>query len=419
MKTDESAIGGRWRRVRDRKVAQWALAYAAGAWLLLQISDIVGGHFGWPALVGQALTVALAGGLALVLVVAWYHGEKERQRVSAVELLMLTGIFIIAGTALAAVGRKTDVAQIERDEVATYENSIAVLPFADLSEDSDQAYFAEGVSEEILNRLAQIRDLRVAARTSSFSFKDKNTTVSEVGRTLRVGHVLEGSVRRQGTMVRVAAQLIKTEDGFHVWSNSYDGDVSDIFAVQDEIASAIIEALEPQLGAAPGGRDVRPAISRVTVAGGGEAHEMYLRGLGHWHRRGVALDTALVLFEAAVRADSTYPEAWAGLANTYAVLPLYRTPSWQDVRMKAFGAAYRALSLNPSLSEAYAALGQIFRNERQLHAAETALRRAIEMSPSNADAYEDLALVLLTRGEHGAAAQAAQRAVNLSPLYPR
>jgi adenylate cyclase len=398
-------------RLRERKIAQWALAYLAGAWLVLQVTDILGDQFGWPAALIRSITVLLGIGLAATLVLAWYHGEQGRQQVSGPELLMLGALLLIAGLAVTRVARDPELVSAAAHApawVSTAEaGSIAVLPFANLSDDREQEYFSDGLTEELLNALAQIPELRVAARTSSFAFKGQNVAVREIASQLAVTHVLEGSVRRSGDRLRITAQLIDARDGYQLWSQTYERERADVFLVQDEISRAIVEQLRLRLARDPGAL-VTAATSDL------DAWEMYLKGLHFLGRRQLPL--AIENFEAAVRLDPEYARAWAALAESYALLAPYADAPTAAVRAQGLPAANTALRLDPSLAEAHAALGFLALLELDWAASERALRRALELDPRSARALFYYALCLGAQGRLVEGAQAIQRSRQLDPL---
>ncbi len=291
--------------------------------------------------------------------------------------------------------------------------SVAVLPFVDMSPQGDQTYFSDGITEEILNALAQLPELRVPARTSSFSFKRSNLPMRDIARQLGVASVLEGSVRKDGDIVRITAQLIDARSDRHLWSRTFDRKLDDIFAVQSEIAHTVAEALKVRLGdkgnlvTAPRAPDAR-------------AHDLYLQGRFHWNRRsGDDLRRAIQYFEDATRADSTYARAYAGLALAYAVLPLSDAglPVIPPLR-KAEEAAAKAIALDPAEAEAYAALGYAYNWEWRWTDAEQALRRATELDPSNATARQWYGEHLVQMGRAREAEAELRRAVMLDPLSP-
>ncbi|HEX5122628.1 MAG TPA: hypothetical protein VFV97_05210, partial [Rhodanobacteraceae bacterium] len=274
-------------------------------------------------------------------------------------------------------------------------NSIAVLPFVNMSDDRDNQYFSDGVSEEILNVLARISGLQVAARTSSFSFRDTKKEAPEISQELHVRMLLEGSVRKQGERVRITAQLIDADKGYHLWSETYDRELKDIFSIQDEIANAIAAELKVKIG--DGG--AAPASTHATESV--EAHDHFLRGLAFWQTRGADdLWHAVDEFQQAAAADPSFAEAYAGLALVYAILPEWSARITPDEsQVKAEDNAERALGLDPSLPEAYIVLGYLADGDRRRDTAQALYRRAIALRPSFATAYQWLGNSLWSGGD--------------------
>lgn len=243
-----------WQRLKQRKLVQWALAYTAAAFALLQGIDIVAQQFGWPETLQRGITLAMVLGFFVALVLAWYHGERGEQRVSNTEILILALLLAIGGGLLWRYARMSPEtpAQFAASPAPTVAaarpaapaTSIAVLPFVNMSSDTDNEFFSDGLSEEILNSLARIDGLQVVGRTSSFQFKGKNQDLRRIGETLGVASVLEGSVRREGERARITAQLIRASDGIHLWSQTYDRTLSDTLAVQLDIAENVAAALD-------------------------------------------------------------------------------------------------------------------------------------------------------------------------------
>lgn len=398
--------------LRSRKIVQWTVAYLAGAFVVIQVLDILADTFAWPAFVMRTATVLLAFGAVAAIIIAWYHGEKGQQRTSGVEIVMLSAILIVAGAALVLVGPKRNTDASSAGVSSAEQASVAVLPFVNMSPDKDQDYFGDGITEEILNALAQLPGLRVPGRTSSFSFKDKDLSIPEIARQLNVAHVLEGSVRKSGDQVRITAQLINARKDEHLWSQTYDRELSDVFAVQDEIARSIVQALRLRIKL--------PADTQlVTVATlSGKAHELYLRGLHYWRNRHEdELPLALEQFKAAIAEDPEYAPAYAGLALTYAVIPLSTDFDRKLAIREGKAAAERALQLDPSNANAHAALGQIAEElELDWPAAEQHLDRAIALDPANATAHQWRAEVHIIKGEHADAIREADLAASLDPL---
>jgi TolB-like protein/Tfp pilus assembly protein PilF/predicted Ser/Thr protein kinase len=287
--------------------------------------------------------------------------------------------------------------------------SIAVLPFVDLSADKDQEYFADGLAEELLNALAQIPELRVAARTSSFQFKGKTGDVPSIGRQLNVGAILEGSVRKAGRQVRITAQLVKAADGFHLWSETYDRELDDIFAVQDDIARAVASALK-----------VRLLGKEAPAARGGDAdaYNLWLQGKYFYDRLTKEdLEKAIAYYEQALRVDPGYARAWAGLAIAHQQRASRGYAPLTEGHQKARAAVEKALELDPKLAEAHAALGWIkTTDDWDWSGAEAAYARALELEPGNAKVLRRAATLAGTLGRFDEAIRLDRRSVELDPL---
>jgi serine/threonine-protein kinase len=292
------------------------------------------------------------------------------------------------------------------------EESIAVLPFANLSVDPDTEYFSDGITEEIIDTLARIPGLQVAARTSSFAFRGRAVDLAEVGAKLRVAAVLEGSVRKSGSQLRITAQLIKVADGFHLWSERYDREMTDVFAIQEEIAKAIASRLQVTFGGDGGGELVTPPTRSL------DAYHLYLKGRHSWARRGLGLKQALDCFSQALVLDPDYASAHAGLADSWTLLGIHGIAPSTQVLPKARAAIQRALELAPDLAEAHCAAGTLkLAFEWDWPGASRDLRRAIELNPRYIAARYWLALrvgLVEDRFEEGLVH--ARRAVELDPL---
>jgi TolB-like protein/Flp pilus assembly protein TadD len=418
----EGEKDGIWNRLRRRKVVQWGIVYAAGAWGLLQGLEYVTSTFDWPRQIQQLATLGLLIGLPVVLVTAWYHGDQGRQRVSAAELIIITLLFLVGGGIFWRYDKASDVpppatASLEQPGVAASattvvsDKSIAVLPFANMSGDPDNEYFSDGISEEILNVLAGTPELQVAARTSSFSFKGKPMEVPEIAAALNVRMVLEGSVRKQGDKVRITAQLIDAQNGFHLWSQTYDRKLEDIFAIQDEIARAIGDELKVTI-ASPGSPGQGLVATRNL-----EAYDLYLRGMALWHTRNEEkLWQAIDLFNQAIAADPKFAQAYGGLGLAYAVIPDYSARiSYENAFRLVTDAAGMALGLDPTLPEPYAALSAPASWERRRTTAITLYERAIAIRPSFATAYQWLGTDTMMAGDPEAGLAALDRASELDP----
>ena len=299
--------------------------------------------------------------------------------------------------------------------------ALAVLPFADMSPEQDQGYFSDGISEEILNTLTRIKDIRVAARTSAFAFRDQELDMRVIGDSLDVDYLIEGSVRKAGNRLRITAQLIDVSDGTHLWSDQYDRTADDVFAIQTEIAEAIAEALQVPLG-------LDDASELVTPTGDLQAYDLYLAARGRMRERGESLREAIRLFEAAIARDSTWAPAWAGLAQAREVLGWYpeawetppghrrdRAAYFQALQEPAEKAARKALSLDPDNPSAHVALGSVFRNRLEWAPAEVEYLRAIELDSESAEAHLQYAQLLMDVGRLEKAIGQAERTIQLDP----
>lgn len=406
------------QELRERKLVQWAVAYLAGAWGLLQVADFVGGQFGWPALWLRALTVVFAIGFVAVLVVAWYHGEQGRQRVSAIEVGMLAALLVVAGAAVGWVGRTDTAREVgAADEPDTShvaeQGSIAVLPFVDMSPARDQEYFSDGIAEELLNVLAQLPELRVASRTSAFSFKGSGAAIDSIARVLNVRHVLEGSVRKAGDQVRITAQLIDARTGYHLWSASYDRELSDVFAVQDEISNEIVAQLQLRLSGRAG------PLARVETADA-EAHNLVLRA-AQIFRTGTAdaLAEAESLLQQAVERDPDYARAHAELARVRELQVYYSFVPRERGLPPARGAAMRALAIDSTDALGHYVLGVIASDyDWDWDQAAERFARAIRHQPGLAPAWQARSWLLMRLGDVAGSLAAARRAVELDPVSP-
>ena len=435
--------------LRRRNVFRVAMFYAVAAWVLLQVGDLLFGALGVPPWGLKLLLGMLLLGFPMALVFAWVYeltpdGLKREREVEpgdsvthqtagklnaliAVLLIVAIGLvvadrFIPRGsstaplasdaTSAAPAAANEDATSVASQKVA--EASIAVLPFVNMSEDKSNEYFSDGLTEELLNVLANVPGLRVIARTSSFSYKGKEVKIADVARDLNVDNVLEGSVRKSGNRVRITTQLIRSSDSSHLWSQTYDRDLNDIFAVQDEISNEVVDALKLRL--------LKPAAA--AESGGTQvpaAYEAYLRGRAARHE-GEGEDTlreALAAFDEAIRLDPGYARAYAGKADALATsasnayLPF--DSGFRDARQNA----ERALALVPDLPEALLVLSFIQLNvDADLQAATASAERALELSPGSYDAQFYYSGLAASFGGRERAIAAARKTVELDPIAP-
>jgi TolB-like protein/Tfp pilus assembly protein PilF len=435
------------RELQRRNVVRVTIGYIVSSWLLAQVADLVLENIGAPDWVMQTILLLLVLGFPVVVFFSWAYEvtpegikrESEIDRSQSITHITARKLDrAIMATLLVAVGYfaydkfiLSDAPDTAIEPVAqsaegvaasTSQQSIAVLPFVNMSDDASNEYFSEGLSEELLNLLAKNPKLRVAARTSSFSFKGRQVDISDIASQLNVAHVLEGSVRRAGDQVRVTAQLIKADDGFHLWSETYDRQLDNIFAIQDEIAGAISSALLSQIigkDADDSGGD-NTATSQYNPPAAN--YQSYLLARNQFNKQSVTgLERALEILEPLVRGNPDYAEAQALYANV--VLNLSRRAGigdmpWITAQARIRNALGKALSLNPNLAEAHLVEARTLMQVRDVAGTISALEKAIELNPSYSAAYVSLAEITMAAGQQERAWQALEKARALDPLSP-
>ncbi|NND44685.1 MAG: tetratricopeptide repeat protein [Xanthomonadales bacterium] len=419
--------------LKRRNVIRVAIAYGVGAWLLLQLTDVLVDLLGLPDTAGKYVILFLVIGFPLALFFAWafemtpegirreadvdrsesiVHDTGRKLDRSIIAVLALAVVFFVydkfsapedvgSGSVSQAgqVAGKQGSGVIEPDPIQTpSEPSIAVLPFLNISNDPEQEYFSDGIAEELLNLLVRVDGLKVASRTSSFVYKGENLNIPAIAEELKVNHILEGSVRKAGNRVRITAQLIDTSDDRHLWSDTFDRELDDIFAIQDEIANSIVDALKNELGI---------GLASVTVeaaTGNLDAYELYLKGRGLFIAR-QNLDISTTVLRKAVELDPEFAEAWETLAAAESVSASWLAGDGIDHHALAQAAANKALELDPELSMAYAVLSQTPTDEWDHLNAVGLLDTAILNDPKNATAYlwRGINLIELGHFEHAIA----------------
>jgi serine/threonine protein kinase/tetratricopeptide (TPR) repeat protein len=308
---------------------------------------------------------------------------------------------------------KRSAATTEASAEATGLPSIAVLPFVNLSSDKEQEYFSDGISEELLDALARVKGLRVAGRTSSFHFKGKNEDLRTIAETLGVANILEGSVRKQGNRVRITAQLIQASDGFHRWSNTFEGDLTDVFELQERIARAITEELKVVL---QGGQRTRLVPVATTNP---EAYALYLQATAIFNRRdGHRFRDGIRQLEEAIRLDPGYARAWSRLATLQVLLPVYVPGEFDSALAAAEQAARRAIALDPTLAEPQAVLGLAFQSRRRWLEARVAFQRALELDPDDVTANFWFGASLMGDGYTHQGSQVLDKVLAIDPSMP-
>ncbi len=376
---------GAWAELRRRKVVQWGLAYAAGAWALLQVIGFAADAFHWPDVTKQLSMLTLGVGLPLAMTLAWYHGDRGEQSVTRVELAVLTLLLFLGGGVLwlyksravppPVAVKVAPAAPVQAPPVATSDPrpSIAVLPFVNMSPDKDQEYFSDGLSEQMLDLLAKVPQLRVIARTSSFSFKGKEVDAATIARTLGVSHLLEGSVRKSGNHLRMSAKLVRATDSSQVWSGTYDRNLEDVFKMQDEIAEAVVAQLRvTMLGTA---MPVSQAIGPAALADYMRARQLYRAGTRD------SLAQAGALLERVVAVDDAYGAGWRLLGQTYAAQAWASFLPLHEGFAKARAAIQRAIDIDASDAAAIAALASLsLAYDMNLPETARLLKRALSLS---------------------------------------
>ena len=376
-----------WTKLKERKVIRVGIVYVLVGWVLMQIGEVTFEALGLPEWALSLLIVIVLLGFPIALVLAWaFELTPEGIRKDS------------AGQDARPTGTAPEL-----DRKAP---SIAVLPFEDMSEKGDQVYFCEGISEEILNSLCKIANLRVASRVTAFRFSGKSADVQEIGRKLRVQTVLEGSVRKSGDKLRITAQLVKTADGYHLWSRQYDRGLEDIFDIQAEIADSIANALSVTLKrkSAAMQRNVDP-----------KAYDFFLRGLSYFARHNVQ-DTvyARQMFNRALEVDPEFGRAWAGLGYTYGFEYMYFNAA--DVsREEALRTSLKALELAPDLAESHVSAGIAHCMLKDYAEAESQFETAVELDPESYDAWYFFARSKVHEGDLKRALKLFDRASKVRP----
>ncbi len=363
--------------LKRRNVIRMAVLYAVAAWFIVQVVEVVMDLAKLPDQIGPITLALLAVGFPIALIFSWFYEitpegislEKDVDRSESITHVTGRRLDFIVISLLCAA-----VILFAYDKWwigGPPDKSIAVLPFTNMSDDPEQEYFSDGISEEILSALSKLKDLKVAGRTSSFYFKGKNEDLRNVGKALGVAHILEGSVRKAGTQIRITAQLIKADDGFHLWSDTYDRELTNIFEIQQEIAESITNALRAELSLEEQQRLKAKPTDNL------QAYQAFLLGRQKLAKRtSTDLEEAKTQFERAIELDPDYALAYVGLADTYHHLAGYGSLSGEDAITLATPLVEKALELDDQSGEAYASLGLILFNQEKNAAAEEAYQRA-------------------------------------------
>ncbi len=410
------------QRLRERKLFQWALAYLAGGWIVFQGVEVLAEPWGLSPGFQRTVHLLVALGFAITLVLAWYHGEQGRQRVSRTELVIIA-LLLAAGALLVRMYRPEEAAAPETQRAETARQpaggalrSLAVLPLANLMGDPEQAYFVDGLHDILIGELAGISELTVISRTSVLRFRETEQPMGEIAAELGVDALLEGSVFRAGDTVRISVQLVRGSPEEHLWHDHYEGRLNEALNLQTRVAQAV--AQEIRLTLSP--REAERLARRTEVDPA--AQEAYLRGRALWRTRSPeVMGRALSYLAEAVATDSTFALAWSGLADVYTMGSFYGglDVTADEAHRRAEQNARRAVELDPDLAEAHAALaGAHFWGAWDVNAGERELRRALMLNPSLAQAHNWLGDVLNARGNAEDALASFRRARELDPFSP-
>ena len=433
--------------LKRRNVFRVGIAYAVSAWVLLQIVDLVLENISAPDWVMQVFMLALAIGFPVAVIFAWAFEmtpegiKKEKDVDRSQSVTPQTGqrlnrnIIIVLVIALGwfgwdkfreepgstsvspGVSEAVDTPVIDTPNPGTSnsnEKSVAVLPFVNMSDDKQNEYFSDGISEELLNVLVRVKGLRVPSRTSSFTFKGSSLKLSEIGKELQVDHILEGSVRKSGDRIRVTAQLVEVNTDTHLWSETYTRQLDDIFAVQDEISQAIVAALKITLN----GSEQSEIQSRSTTSA--DAYNKYLLGRHLWTQRSpTSLLASIEPLLEAVALDPEFDQAWAALADSYVLIPEYGAGPIKEFIPLADEAIAKALSINPQSSRALTTSAYIkFMYDYDFEAARKNFKQAIVNDPNYATAHQWYGEMLACEGNIEAGLDELRIASEIDPLAP-
>ncbi len=442
-------------KLRKRRIIETLAAFIGGGWLLIEVVErLLVGHYNFPKESIDLTVVSVIGALLATLAWRWFGGTGKRPGNIKIEILLVPliilgtlsvdltiflGIIGISGKTLliaavavclgiawiilkslqwaaAAPQSSSDLVKKPAESTSSAsvipQKSIVVLPFKNIGADPEQDYFCEGLAEELINVLTQVKDLRVVARTSAFSFQGKDEDIREIGKKLNVEHVLEGSVRKAGQKLRITAQLINVADGYHLWSERFDREMTDVFAIQDEIAQAVSLKMKRGLRSKTAAGVPKRYTENV------EAYHLYLKGI-YW-RRMLTVDKiskSIDDFSRAIELDPGYALAFAGLAYAYLVLSFYSPTPPKDLYPKAKQAALRALELDDDLAEAHEALGVVKSYwEWDWPGLEREMRKALELNPGYIWAYFHLVNNDLMHGRFEKAIEMSRDILAIDPL---
>lgn len=401
------------RKLRERGILKTFAAFVGGAVVAIEFAfHILVHHYHFPSQTVDIIIITLVTAFLCVITWQWFAAEKKPRKIRLEMLLIF--VFIVIGGIL----NFNQVRQIRIEKLGVFteyetqewDNSIAVLPFENMSGDAEQEYFVDGLTEDLITDLSNIEDLKVVARTSVFAFKGKQDDVRKIGEELNVKNVLEGSVRKSNDRLRITAQLIDVDTGFHRWSGRFDKSMDDVFAVQDEITLAIVDALSLKIL----GEEKSEVIEHETE--NSEAYDNYLRGRFYVNNKNEKnLNLAIGFFEEAIAGDPNFAPAYAGLAHAYSLLPAFSPIPTSEANARAKEYAMKALEIDDTLAEAHALAGDVKIIESDWEGAEKDYLHAIQLNPGFAPSYNKYGYNLMCRGRFEEGVDMMRKAIELDP----
>jgi TolB-like protein/tetratricopeptide (TPR) repeat protein len=400
-------------KLRSRGILKTLAAFVGGAVVAIEFAfHILVHHYHLPSQTVDIIIITLATTFLCVVTWQWFAGEEKLRKIKF-EMLLIFMFIIIGGilnfNQVRQIGREK-LGNFTEYETQEWDNSIAVLPFENMSGDPEQEYFCDGLTEDLITDLSNIEDLKVVARTSVFAFKGKQDDIRKIGQELNVKNVLEGSVRKSKNQLRITAQLIDVDTGFHRWSGRFDKDMKDVFSIQDEITLAIVDALSLKLL----GREKSEVTEHETE--NSEAYDFLLRGRFHSNNRTEdSMKLGIEFFEKAVEADPNFALAYAEMAELYILLPVFSTVLATEAKAKAKEYVQKALKLDSTLAEAHKVVGDIKINEYDWEGAAKDYKMAVELNPGYSPAHNRYGYSLMSMGRFEEAIEQMKKAIELDP----
>ncbi len=395
--------------LKARKIRKWVAIYISTAITIIGVTNVISNRYSWPAYIFDFIFFSILFGFATTLIIAWFHGKEGRQKLKIIEVVFYS--ILLLGYI------STLYFQInfgETKQINTNSKVIAVLPFTDFNETKENEFFADGITDDILTQLSKISDLKVISRTSIMKYKKTSMNISEIAKELGAGTILEGSVRSFGNKIRIVGQLIDATDDTHIWSETYDRELSDIFKIQTEISEKIAAALHTKL------LPLEKELLEANVTENIDAYIYYLKGKHEYFNYSKnENEKAVEFFKKAIEIDPNYALAYAGLAEAYGqrVLKYSEPKVWFD---SALVLSKRALSINPKIPEVYKALAITYSGLGNNDLAMSNYKRAIELNPNYWDAILNYGQMFLSKTQYDEAFYWINRAHSLSSrLYCR